>query len=68
MPDWDSLRKQVQYKGEKIERSRDTMDSLDYEALRRADVKEISAVIKERGMNNMLAERIKVSMRVHYDF
>ncbi|XP_019191647.1 PREDICTED: transcriptional activator DEMETER-like isoform X2 [Ipomoea nil] len=57
--DWDSLRKQVQYKSEKIGRSKDTMDSLDYEALRRAEVKDISAVIKGRGMNNMLAERIK---------
>nr|GLL20724.1 transcriptional activator DEMETER-like isoform X2 [Ipomoea trifida] len=57
--DWDSLRKQVQYKCEKMGRSKDTMDSLDYEALRRAEVKDISAVIKGRGMNNMLAERIK---------
>ncbi|XWS66286.1 hypothetical protein CRYUN_Cryun05aG0186400 [Craigia yunnanensis] len=57
--DWDGLRKQVQAKGWKKERSKDTMDSLDYEAMRHANVKEISNAIKERGMNNMLAERIK---------
>lgn len=37
------------------------MDSLNYEAVRCAPVKEISDAIKERGMNNMLAERIKVT-------
>ncbi|KAJ4849743.1 hypothetical protein Tsubulata_026912 [Turnera subulata] len=56
--DWDSLRKQVQENGIR-ERSQDTMDSLDYEELRCASVKMISEAIKERGMNNMLAERIK---------
>ncbi|RVW60591.1 Transcriptional activator DEMETER [Vitis vinifera] len=35
------------------------MDSLDYEALRCAHVNVVSEAIKERGMNNMLAERIK---------
>ncbi|ONK73365.1 uncharacterized protein A4U43_C04F30470 [Asparagus officinalis] len=58
--DWDSLRKKVQKDGAKKERSSDAMDSLDYEALRNADVNEISNAIRERGMNNMLAERIKV--------
>ncbi|XP_059665988.1 protein ROS1A-like [Cornus florida] len=57
--DWDSLRKDVQPNGRRKERSKDSMDSLDYEAVRRADVSEISNAIKERGMNNMLAERIK---------
>lgn len=57
--DWDQLRKQVQANGLKKERSKDTMDSLDYEAMRNANVSEISNTIKERGMNNMLAERIK---------
>ncbi|KAK4385628.1 DNA glycosylase/AP lyase ROS1 [Sesamum angolense] len=55
---WDTLRKQVQQAGT-IGRSREAMDSLDYEALRNADVREISDTIKERGMNNMLAERMK---------
>lgn len=58
--DWDELRKDVLADGTKIERSKDTMDSLDYEAVRCASVEEISNAIKERGMNNMLAERIKV--------
>ncbi|MCD7461263.1 hypothetical protein HAX54_045758 [Datura stramonium] len=57
--DWDSLRKEVQSKSGKKERSKDAMDSLNYEAVRCAAVKEISDAIKERGMNNMLAERIK---------
>ncbi|XP_057789395.1 protein ROS1A-like [Salvia miltiorrhiza] len=57
--DWDSLRKHAQSKGGTRGRSRDIMDSLDYEALRNADVGEISDCIKERGMNNMLAARIK---------
>lgn len=61
--DWDSLRKQVQSNGIKKERSRNTMDSMDYEALRCAGVSEISKTIKERGMNNMLAERMKVPIQ-----
>ncbi|KAK6233850.1 hypothetical protein QUC31_006256 [Theobroma cacao] len=59
--DWDALRKLVQANGWKKERSKDTMDSLDYKAMRHANVNEISNAIKERGMNNMLAERIKAS-------
>ncbi|CAH9092952.1 unnamed protein product [Cuscuta epithymum] len=59
MFDWDSLRRDVKYKSERIERNKYTMDSLDYEALRRAEVNEIADVIKERGMNNRLADRIK---------
>ncbi|KAK6929086.1 Permuted single zf-CXXC unit, partial [Dillenia turbinata] len=57
--DWDSLRKQVKTQERKRESSRDTLDSLNYEALRCAAVEEISDAIKERGMNKMLAERIK---------
>ncbi|CAI9302078.1 unnamed protein product [Lactuca saligna] len=41
------------------ERSKDAKDSLDYEALRRAHVNQISDAIRERGMNNLLADRIK---------
>lgn len=58
---WDTLRKQVHSKAETTGRSREAMDSLDYEAMRNADVREISDAIKERGMNNMLAERMKVA-------
>ncbi|KAI3916621.1 hypothetical protein MKW98_026363 [Papaver atlanticum] len=57
--DWDSLRRDVYQKGLKREKSNNTMDSLDWEAVRTADVSEIANAIKERGMNNMLAERIK---------
>ncbi|CAN4118855.1 unnamed protein product [Withania somnifera] len=57
--DWDSLRLQAQANGKKRERKENTMDSLDYEAVRCADVNEIAHTIRERGMNNKLAERIK---------
>ncbi|KAL6337168.1 hypothetical protein AAG906_036482 [Vitis piasezkii] len=56
---WDNLRKEAQVNGRKRERTVNTMDSLDWEAVRCADVNEIANTIKERGMNNMLAERIK---------
>ncbi|XP_020593888.1 protein ROS1-like [Phalaenopsis equestris] len=57
--DWDSLRKEVNRNKSTEERSSDRMDSLDWEAVRRADVSEIAETIRERGMNNMLAARIK---------
>ncbi|CAI9097825.1 OLC1v1034324C1 [Oldenlandia corymbosa var. corymbosa] len=56
--DWDQLRKLAQANG-KRERTVETMDSVDWEAVRCADVDEIAQTIKERGMNNMLAARIK---------
>ncbi|CAN4117212.1 unnamed protein product [Withania somnifera] len=57
--DWDSLRLQAQNNGKERERTANTMDSLDWDAVRCADVNEIAHTIRERGMNNMLAERIK---------
>ncbi|KAI0494494.1 hypothetical protein KFK09_024632 [Dendrobium nobile] len=57
--DWESLRKEVFYTKPAQERSSTTMDSLDWEAVRIADVSEIAETIRERGMNNVLAERIK---------
>ncbi|KAG0492363.1 hypothetical protein HPP92_005761 [Vanilla planifolia] len=57
--DWEGLRKEVCSNKFAKERSSDTVDSLDWEAVRCADVSEIAEVIRERGMNNMLAERIK---------
>ncbi|CDY44867.1 BnaC09g50670D [Brassica napus] len=56
---WDSLRREVLERKGKKERSKESMDSIDYEAIRRASVYEISDAIKERGMNYMLAVRIK---------
>lgn len=56
---WDSLRKQVEADGKKRERTANTMDSLDWEAVRSAGVHEIADAIKERGMNNVLAGRIQ---------
>lgn len=58
---WDSLRREVLERKGKKERSKESMDSIDYEAIRRASVYEISDAIKERGMNYMLAVRIKVN-------
>ncbi|MFS8012334.1 putative HhH-GPD domain, endonuclease III-like, iron-sulfur cluster loop, DNA glycosylase [Helianthus anomalus] len=57
--DWDSLRKEALSNGEKKERSENAKDTIDYEALRRANVNEISDAIKERGMNNLLADRMQ---------
>ncbi|KAL2481284.1 Protein ROS1 [Abeliophyllum distichum] len=57
--DWDSLRKQTQPFSPKRERTSNTMDSVDWDAVRCSDVNEIAQTIKERGMNNKLAERIK---------
>lgn len=57
--DWDNLRLQAEVE-QKREKTQDTMDSLDYEALRNANVSEVADAIKERGMNNVLAARIKV--------
>lgn len=64
--DWDNLRKDAEAH-RKRERTPNNMDSLDYEAVRRANVNEISDTIKDRGMNNMLAERIKVPICHSYN-
>ncbi|XP_050380354.1 protein ROS1C isoform X2 [Argentina anserina] len=57
--DWDKLREQAEPNGRKREKTAKTMDSVDWEAVRTANVNDIAQTIKERGMNNMLAERIK---------
>ncbi|PIN10260.1 Uracil-DNA glycosylase [Handroanthus impetiginosus] len=57
--DWDNLRKEAQTCGRERTRTANTKDSVDWDAVRCADVNEIAQTIKERGMNNMLAERIK---------
>lgn len=64
--EWDNLRKAVETNGGRKERRKDAMDSLDYEAVRQANVQEIAEAIRERGMNNMLAERIKVFLLFMY--
>ncbi|CAH9138420.1 unnamed protein product [Cuscuta epithymum] len=56
---WDILREEAQASGKKREKTMNTSDSLDWEAVRCANVHEIAETIKERGMNNMLAERIQ---------
>jgi hypothetical protein len=62
--DWDSLRKEVLSKCGDQQRSHNAKDTVDWEAVRQADVRTISETIRERGMNNMLAERIQVSLLV----
>ncbi|KAF0932071.1 hypothetical protein E2562_007870, partial [Oryza meyeriana var. granulata] len=57
--DWDNLRKEVLRNCGNRQRSDKAKDTIDWEAVRQADVREISEAIRERGMNNMLAERIK---------
>jgi hypothetical protein len=60
--DWDSLRKEVLSNGGSKQRSHNARDTVDWEAVRQAEVRELSQTIRERGMNNMLAERIKVGL------
>ncbi|KAJ0476642.1 putative DNA-(apurinic or apyrimidinic site) lyase [Helianthus annuus] len=56
--EWDELRLQAEVE-QKRERTPNTVDSMDYEAIRAADVNDVADAIKERGMNNRLAARIK---------
>ncbi|KAJ4842441.1 hypothetical protein Tsubulata_050700 [Turnera subulata] len=58
--DWDSVRKQTEGSGQKRERSPNTLDSVDWEGVRSADVEKIAKIIKSRGVNCVLAGRIKV--------
>ncbi|KAF0927477.1 hypothetical protein E2562_033553, partial [Oryza meyeriana var. granulata] len=57
--DWDKLRRQACSNYQMKERTIDRRDSVDWEAVRCADVQRISHAIRERGMNNVLAERIQ---------
>ncbi|XP_051130258.1 transcriptional activator DEMETER-like [Andrographis paniculata] len=57
--EWNRLRNEaLTVAGERMRTDR-TMDSVDWDAVRCADVNDIAQTIKERGMNNMLAQRIK---------
>ena len=58
--DWDKFRKQACDEGHLKERIFERRDSVDWEAVRCADVHTISHAIRERGMNNVLAQRIQV--------
>ena len=57
--DWDSLRRFYSNRGRKS-RIHDARDSLDWEAVRDANVTHVAKAISTRGMNNVLAARIKV--------
>ncbi|KAL6841466.1 hypothetical protein ACP4OV_028609 [Aristida adscensionis] len=57
--DWDKLRRQAYSDGHIKERISERRDSVDWEAVRCADVQRISYAIRERGMNNVLSERIQ---------
>lgn len=47
----------------KKERDHNTVDAMDWEAVRCAEVEDIADTIKERGMNNVLAGRIKAFLQ-----
>ncbi|PAN19247.1 hypothetical protein PAHAL_3G258700 [Panicum hallii] len=57
--DWDKLRRQACSEDHMKKRSCERRDSVDWEAVRCADVQRLSHAIRERGMNNILAERIQ---------
>ncbi|KAK8928994.1 DEMETER-like protein 2 [Platanthera zijinensis] len=57
--DWEGMRRKVCHDGDRKERSCESLDSINWEAVWNADLKQISEAIRERGMNNLLAERIK---------
>ncbi|KAL6574942.1 hypothetical protein OROMI_012227 [Orobanche minor] len=57
--DWDYLRKQRHAYGTESAKTANTMDSVDWNAVRCADVDEVAQTIRDRGMNNILAGRIK---------
>jgi predicted deacylase len=58
--DWDKFRRQACEDGYMKETIFGRSDSVDWEAVRCADVHRISHAIRERGMNNVLAQRIQV--------
>ncbi|KAL1224355.1 DNA glycosylase/AP lyase ROS1 [Cardamine amara subsp. amara] len=57
--DWDSLRREAQGREGKREKTARTLDTVDWESIRTADVEEVAETIKSRGMNHKLAERIQ---------
>ncbi|KAH9562566.1 hypothetical protein CY35_05G078200 [Sphagnum magellanicum] len=64
---WQARRREILTK-EGYLRDNFTKDCVDWEAVRLANVDEVARVIKDRGMNNVLAGRIKAFLeRVHND-
>ncbi|GKC16717.1 hypothetical protein Tco_1013499, partial [Tanacetum coccineum] len=57
--DWEELRKSYCEIGEK-EVNENYKDAVDWDAVRRCLVKELSKIIIDRGMQNKLAKRIKI--------
>ncbi|CAL1398370.1 unnamed protein product [Linum trigynum] len=57
--DWEALRRSVLPNGINKERAENAKDSVDWEAVRCSDVDVIARTIKARGMNNVLAGRLK---------
>ncbi|XP_020587566.1 transcriptional activator DEMETER-like isoform X2 [Phalaenopsis equestris] len=57
--DWEDMRRKIDDGSGKKVRSYESLDSVNWEKVRNADVNEVSEAIRERGMNNLLAERIK---------
>ncbi|KAK9057183.1 hypothetical protein SSX86_024550 [Deinandra increscens subsp. villosa] len=65
--DWDELRKSYCKTGEK-ETNVNHRDAVDWDAVRRASVAEIAKIIIDRGMHNVIADRIKECLdRIYKD-
>lgn len=58
--DWDGLRKEAEARRRKTETTPVTTDSLDWESVRRAPASKVASIIRKRGMNYRLSQRIKV--------
>jgi len=59
--DWETIWKNTNIEHCRLKRERDsnTKDAVNWDAVRYADLEDIADAIKERGMNNVLAGRIK---------
>lgn len=59
--DWETISKNTNVEDCRLKRERDsnTKDAVNWDAVRFADLEDIADAIKERGMNNVLAGRIK---------
>ncbi|KAL8130112.1 hypothetical protein V2J09_019267, partial [Rumex salicifolius] len=56
---WDELRTTYSRQNHGKQRCLETLDGIDWNAVRKADVHEIAKVIEKRGQNNILAQKIK---------
>uniref|UniRef100_A0A803M665 HhH-GPD domain-containing protein n=1 Tax=Chenopodium quinoa TaxID=63459 RepID=A0A803M665_CHEQI len=55
--DWDSIR--LQFLGKSTERTPETQDSVDWEAVRKAPIKDIAKAIEKRGQHTIIGKKIQ---------